>query len=155
MPQRMGKLVLADPGFAFSDEPIMPAVHTQIAQRLGHAPTDEVLADFVDAVNGTGTWRQTVTWFKEMVRANAWTLLPQLADMARHIERNALREVECPVLLVGGQYSPQRYGTRIDALLHALPRAERLTVPKAAHGMNLANARYFNDAVLSFLQRKQ
>ena len=40
-------------------------------QQLGSEPLDEVLGRFVDTVNGAGTWRQTVSWFKEMVRANA------------------------------------------------------------------------------------
>ena len=150
---RVGKLVLADPGFPFTDEPPTAPVHVQIARRLGSAPIDEVLGEFVDTVNGPGTWRQTVSWFKDMVRANAWTLLPQLADIDRGIERDALAgALHCPVLLVGGELSPPRYGSRIESLLRVLPQARHVVVPKAAHGMNLANARYFNEAVLEFLR---
>jgi len=153
MPERVGALVLADPGFAFTDEPPIVPVHRAIAERLGQAPLDEVLADFVDTVNGPGTWRQTVSWFKDMVRANAWTLLPQLADMGRCVDLDGLAQtLRGPVLLVGGELSPPRYGTRIDALMKALPQATRVVVPKAAHGMNLANARYFNETVLNFLR---
>lgn len=152
IPQRVDRLILADPGFAFADEAPVPPVHAAIARRLGTAPLDDVLAEFVNTVNGAGTWRQTVGWFKDMVRANAWTLLPQLGDMTRSIDADALRGLMCPVQLIGGEYSPARYGERIDRLARALPQAERVTVPRAAHGMNLANARYFNEAVQAFLQ---
>lgn len=152
MPDRVQNLVLADPGFPFTNEPPASPVHAQIAGRLGSAPLDDVLAEFVDTVNGAGTWRRTVSWFKEMVRANAWTLVPQLRDIHRSVDPSRLAAtLHCPVLLLGGEFSPARYGSRMDILQQALPQARRITIPKAAHGMNLANARAFNDAVLRFL----
>ncbi|NLC37177.1 MAG: alpha/beta hydrolase, partial [Alcaligenaceae bacterium] len=156
MPGRIKRLVLADPGFPFTDEPATQPIHAPIARKLGHAPLDEVIGEFVDAVNGADTWRRTVSWFKDIVRANAWTLLPQLNDIHRSIDRSALAEaLTCPVLLVGGEYSPRRYGSRIEGLMEALPQARHRVVPRAAHGMNLANARYFNDAVLAFLRDEE
>jgi len=153
MPGRVGRLVLADPGFPFAGEPVQTSIHAQVAARLGAAPLDDVIGEFVDAVNGPGTWRQTVSWFKDMVRANAWTLRPQLGDLRRAIDLGMLaRTLDCPVLLVGGELSPPRYGSRIEALAKALPQARQAVVPRAAHGMNLANARYFNDIVLRFLR---
>ena len=152
MPERVAGLILADPGFPFTDEPPVQPVHARIARKLGSAPLDEVIGEFVDAVNGPGTWRQTVSWFKEMVRANAWTLLPQLRDIDRSIDAGALAgRLKCPVLLLGGEFSPPRYGERIARLLQALPEASAITIPRAAHGMNLANARRFNEVVLKFL----
>lgn len=152
MPTQVKRLILADPGFPFSHEPAVEPVHVAIARQLGLAPTDEVIGRFVDAVNGPDTWRRTVSWFKDMVRDNAWTLLAQVNDIYRAVDAGAIgRLLHCPVLLVGGEHSPPRYGSRIEALLHSLPQARRVVVPRAAHGMNLANARYFNDAVLQFL----
>lgn len=152
MPQRINRLVLADPGFPFTDEPPAHPVHVEIARKLGHAPLDEVIGEFVDAVNGAGTWRRTVSWFKDIVHANAWTLLPQLKDIDRGIDRRAVADtIAGPVLLVGGEQSPPRYGDRLEGLQRILPQARRIVVPRAAHGMNLANARYFNDAVMQFL----
>lgn len=153
MPQRVSSLVLADPGFPFTNEPAQQPVHVAIAQKLGHAPIDEVIGEFVDTVNGAGTWRKTVSWFKDIVRSNAWTLLPQLRDLHRTVKLDTLSEhLSCPVLLVGGEFSPERYGTRIEGLLQALPQARHVVVPRAAHGMNLANAPFFNDVVLRFLK---
>lgn len=151
---QISHLVLADPGFPFSDEDPVQPVHVEIAKRLGSAPLEEVIGEFVDTVNGPGTWRQTVSWFKEMVYDNAWTLVPQTDDIHRSIDSATLvRNLRCPLLLLGGEFSPQRYGSRIQKLMAALPHARHVVVPKAAHGMSLANARYFNDAVLSFLRK--
>lgn len=155
IPGRISSLVLADPGFPFSDEGSTQPVHQTIADKLGSAPLDDVLSEFVDAVNGAGSWRSTVSWFKEMVRANAWTLLAQAQDIDRSIEPQAVATVDGPVLLVGGQMSPARYGTRIQRLAELLPQARQVVVPRAAHGMNLANARFFNETVLEFLQQPQ
>jgi pimeloyl-ACP methyl ester carboxylesterase len=153
VPSRIASLTLADPGFPLSDEPMSAPVHARIAARLGTEPIDDVIGEFVDAVNGSGTWRQTVSWFREMVRDNAWTLLPQLRDIHRAIDPEAVRDtLRCPVLLVGGEFSPPRYGSRNDRLSQLLPHAERITISRAAHGMNLANARHFNESVLQFLR---
>lgn len=152
MPDHVARLVLADPGFPFAGEAVVPPVHTAIAERIDSAPLDEVLGEFVDTVNGAGTWRRTVSWFKEMVRANAWTLVPQVRDIYHGIAADGLAErLRCPLLLVGGEFSPARYGSRMDILEQSMPQARRAIVPQAAHGMNLANARYFNDVVLQFL----
>ena len=156
LPESVAGLILADPGFSFDDEPPTPAIHTPIAQKLGHAPLDEVLGEFVDTVNGPDTWRRTVPWFKKMVRANAWTLLPQLKDMHRSVDTARLKhDLDCPVMLVSGEHSPPRYGSRVDRLLQTLPGSQHVVVPGAAHGMNLANARYFNDVVMNFLSACQ
>jgi len=152
MPDRIRGLVLADPGFPFTSEPLTQPVHVPIARKLGHAPLDDVIGEFVDAVNGPNTWRRTVSWFKDIVRANAWTLLPQLNDLHRAVDAETLTDaLACPVLLVSGEHSPSRYGSRIEILMERLPHAQHVIVPRAAHGMNLANARYFNDVVLRFL----
>jgi len=154
MPERVGRLVLADPGFPFAGESPVQPIHAKIVQKLGTAPLEEVMGEFVDNVNGPGTWRKTVAWFKDMVCANAWTLLPQLGDIHRTIDIGPLAQaLDCPILLVGGEFSPRRYGDRIEGLMKVLPQARHIVVPQAAHGMNLANARCFNDAVLQFLRK--
>lgn len=152
MPNEVKRLILADPGFPFSHEPAIEPVHIPIAGQLGLAPLDEVIGRFVDTVNGPNTWRRTVSWFKDMVRDNAWTLLAQVNEFHSAVDAGALsRSLHCPVLLLGGEHSPPRYGSRIATLLQSLPQARHIIVPRAAHGMNLANARYFNDVVLQFL----
>jgi len=152
MPDREGRLVLADPGFAFANEQVDRPVHRDIVSKLAEHPLDAVLGEFVDAVNGAGTWRRTVPWFKDMVRANAWTLVPQMQELHLAVDPQTVAEtLTRPVLLIGGEQSPPRYGSRIDILERILNDAQREVVPRAAHGMNLANAPYFNEALRRFL----
>ena len=143
----------ADPGFAFrTTRKSTGRCIRDIAAKLGVQPLDVVLGEFVDAVNGAGTWRRTVPWFKDMVRGNAWTLVPQMKEVNLAVDLQLVAEaLTRPVLLIGGEQSPPRYGSRIDILERALTCARRVVVPRAAHGMNLANAPYFNEALRQFL----
>ena len=152
-PQGVATLTLADPGFSFTDEPVQAPVHTQIAKKLGTAALDDVLQEFVDAVNGAGSWKRTVRWFKDMTRANAWTLAAQVSDIDQAVDaQRVASSASWPVLLVSGELSPPRYANRIARLQQLLPDARHVTVPKAAHGMNLANAPFFNEMLRRFLQ---
>lgn len=150
-PELAQSLMLADPGFCIKGEAAAPSFHTEVVALLQQGDTETALARFIDTVNGPGTWRQMVGWFKTMVKENAYTLLSQVreADLAVDLEQAAA--VACPVLLLGGAQSPPRYGSRLDTLQTIWPHARRVTIPMAAHGMNLANPAAFNRAVLDFL----
>lgn len=150
-PQSINGLILADPGFPFDGEPPVQSFRSDVAELLRKGDTESALASFVDAVNGPDTWRRMVSWFKTMVHDNAYTLLAQLQESDRTVRRSDLPALDKPVLLIGGADSPERYVSRLDGLQGILPRAERVTIPLAAHGMNLANPKAFNKAVAGFL----
>ncbi|HUH58765.1 MAG TPA: alpha/beta hydrolase [Candidimonas sp.] len=154
-PELVRSLTLADPGFRIDEEPPMPSVHADIARMLRQGQLEEAMAGFVDAVNGAGTWRQMTSWFKTMVKDNAYTLLSQLREINLAIRLEQAAALRCPVLLIGGAHSPPRYGNRLDVLENALLDATRTTIPLASHGMNLANPKAFNGAVLSFLDARR
>lgn len=146
-------LTLADPGFRFEDEPEVPPFYAEIVHRIQAGDTDDAIAQFIDTVNGSHTWRSMVRWFKDMVRDNARTLLSQIREANLPVRLATAASLKCPLLLVGGTDSPARYGTRQDRLQHMLPQARRIRIPLAAHGMNIANPRAFNQAVLDFMQQ--
>ncbi len=150
-PGHCKSLVLADPGFRFAHEDPGEAFYAPAVAWLEAGEIDVALEQFIDTVNGTGTWRKMVGWFKEMVRDNAQTLRSQILEANRPVHLEEVRRIECPVLLLGGIDSPARYGTRQDQLQAALPHARREIIRLAAHGMNLANPRAFNRACLAFL----
>lgn len=154
-PQSINGLILADPGFPFDDEPpFRSSFRSDVAKLLRNGDTEAALASFVDSVNGPDTWRRMVGWFKTMVHDNAYTLLSQLGEN-RAVRRSDLPALHKPVLLIGGADSPERYVSRLDSLQGSLPRTERVTIPLAAHGMNLANPKAFNKAVDDFLHTLQ
>src|SRR5690606_7534936 len=92
-----------------------------------------------------------VGWFKDMARDNAVTLLSQIREANLPVAPQEAAGVTCPVLLIGGAQSPAKYATRQDRLQALLPQSKRVRIALAAHGMNLANPRAFNRAVLEFI----
>lgn len=151
-PHRLRSLTLADPGLVQSEQaPVAPYLHDACAL-IAQGQTDEGLALFVDAVNGEGTWRQMVRWFREMVHDNAATLQPQSQEKRYVVDLAYLaQQLYCPVLFMGGQHSPPRYAACIQQLQHYFPHAYEVTIAHAAHGMNLANPKAFNQSLLRFL----
>jgi non-heme chloroperoxidase len=61
--------------------------------------------------------------------------------------------IRSSVLLVTGQRSPRRYHVIEDELERCLRTAEVVTVPGADHRVPSANPQFFNQAVLTFLER--
>jgi pimeloyl-ACP methyl ester carboxylesterase len=56
-----------------------------------------------------------------------------------------------PVLLVGGERSPARYGEILAVIEPCLKKQERVTIPHASHGMYRMNPFAFNASVAQFI----
>ncbi|MGG4775199.1 alpha/beta fold hydrolase [Paenalcaligenes sp. Me52] len=152
-PKRLLSLTLADPGLVQSEDAPAASYLRDACNLIEQGQIDAGLALFVDAVNGDGTWRQMVRWFREMVHDNAPTLLPQSTEQRYLVNLPMLaKTLRCPVLFMGGQHSPPRYAECIQQLLQSFPHAYEVTIAHAAHGMNLANPKAFNHSLLRFLQ---
>ncbi|TAL75436.1 MAG: alpha/beta hydrolase [Burkholderiaceae bacterium] len=150
-PDLVTSLILADPGFRIDSQSDAHSFLQTTVSQLQEGNTEAALSEFVDTVNGEGTWRHMVDWFKTMVRDNATTLLSQSLETDLVFDPARARQLKCPVLLLGGANSPPRYGRVISALAENIAQAQRDTIALAAHGMNLANPRAFNERVLQFL----
>lgn len=152
-PERVAGLIAADPGFRFTDEPETVLFHNDILDKLRAGNLDQALSSFVNAVNGQDIWRHMVSWFKTMVKDNAYTLLSQAREVNNAIEPEAVSRIACPLLLISGASSPERYTSRAQRLARLVPNAQQITIAHASHGMNLANPKAFNQAVLAFLDQ--
>lgn len=150
-PDLCRSLTLADPGFRFDDEPESRPFYTHAVEQLQAGDIDGALEGFIDTVNGADTWRKMVAWFKDMTRDNAATLLSQILEANTPVTQRDAAALACPLLLVGGANSPAKYGARQDRLQQLHPQAQRVRIALAAHGMNLANPRAFNRAILDFI----
>lgn len=151
-PHCVKSLILADPGFQLQHESNPYDYLERAAFELQDGDLEGALQRFIDTVNGETTWGKMVSWFKEMVRDNAGTLLSQALEPAKSFALNDAARITCPVLLLGGRNSPARYGKIMDALQSRLPCVQRDTIAMAAHGMNLANPRAFNARVAQFIE---
>lgn len=152
-PHTVDSVILADPAFILNLPPMPLSVLDQAATLIAAGDEMEGLNVFIDAVSGPSTWSQMVGWFKTMVQDNAHTLIAQSRETMpivgqAHID--ALKQL--PALLISGEHSPTRYKQSLQALQSAVPDAQVAVIPKASHGMNLANPKAFNQAVIAFTQ---
>lgn len=145
-------LVLADPSFMLGQPtPVLPVLD-QAASLLETAQDEEALALFIDAVSGNNTWRQMVGWFKTMVIDNSHTLIAQSREPLDLLSVKSVFPLKAiPVLIISGEHSPQRYQNSVQCLLRHLPDTQHVVIANASHGMNLANPKAFNKAIVEFI----
>lgn len=152
MPGQVASLTLADPGFptpgAYSYAPLFQ----QVAERLEQGDRDGAMALFVDTVNGSGTWKQMTRWFREMIQDNAHTMLEQQQEPNQGPDLDWLKQLAAPLSFITGENSPTRYHHCMDIIRQHRREDQMHRIPLAAHGMNLANPKAFNQAVLTALQ---
>jgi pimeloyl-ACP methyl ester carboxylesterase len=159
-PALLRSLILADPAGDLDDSlqtgPRPVGIDSGMIRgcvaKLRERDVDGALQLFVDTVHGTGTWAGSPRKFKDGARDNAYTLLGQIHDRREPFSTAMLGAVDTPTLLLGGELSPQPFPAILDALEAHLPRARRVTVTGASHGMNLERPEAFNEAVRTFLE---
>jgi pimeloyl-ACP methyl ester carboxylesterase len=123
----------------------------QIVEQIRAGAIDAALEHFLRIVDGPRGWSRTSPAFKQMARDNVMTLLGQAREPRPPIYTAELRGLTLPTLLLGGERSPAAFAAQLDLLQQALPAARRVSVPRAAHPMNVENATVFNRSVLEFL----
>ncbi|MBA1145725.1 alpha/beta hydrolase [Ectothiorhodospiraceae bacterium WFHF3C12] len=162
-PTLVSSLILADPGgdldpsLLIGDEPV-GIDHGMLETCVAHLRdnrVDEALAHFVDTVHGPGAWAANPEKFKQGARDNAHTLLGQVREVREPFSAAMLAGIMAPTLLIGGADSPAPFPRILDALEANIPRARRVTIRDASHGMNLEQPARFNEAVRHFLDELQ
>jgi len=151
-PERVRKLVLAEPGGMLPDDPVdhQTRRRAELSALLAAGRSEDAVQRFVDGVSQPGAWRFSPAAFRRIALDNAHTLPGQLDDPLPAYD-DALCNLDIPVLLVYGQRTRTRFKAIIDFLAERIGHARLQEIAGAAHGMNLAHPRAFNDAVLAFL----
>ena len=75
-------------------------------------------------------------------------------EQRRPVNCKELESLSMPVLLVGGEKSPARYGQILTVIEPCLKQRERVTIPNASHGMHRMNPAAFNGAIAQFLSER-
>jgi pimeloyl-ACP methyl ester carboxylesterase len=159
-PELIKALVLAEPGGEL-DESLggAPASGKQAAsfmaaaQKIAAGDIEGGLTVVAEQTGGPGAWEKRPEARKAIMRDNARTLLGQMHEQRKPYSRAAAEAVRVPTLLLGGANSQPQFGKIIDALVRYMPDTQRVTVPRATHGLNHDNPDFFNKAVLDFLAR--
>jgi len=68
-------------------------------------------------------------------------------------QRDALRSFARPVLVLSGAEDRTTPAASAHDLAHAIPGAQEIVIPNAAHGMHRENPTAFETAVMDFLAR--
>jgi pimeloyl-ACP methyl ester carboxylesterase len=122
-----------------------------VLNRFQAGDIDGGLEIFVEAVGGAGSWKERPETQRQILRDNAWTIKGMEEEQRRPVSCGDLKGLNMPVLLVGGEKSPPRYGEILTVIEPCLKNRARVTIPNASHGMNRINPAAFNNAVAQFL----
>jgi pimeloyl-ACP methyl ester carboxylesterase len=163
-PDLVRSLLLADPGGDFAPElfeaagllaPVTGGERNRFrleALRLIRAGQAEAgLQLFVDTVSGAGIWQRSSARFRHMALDNAFTLAGQVDDRSEPVSLALLARICCPVLLLGGERSPQPFPVVLQMLERHLSWVQRAILPGVSHGMNVQRPALFNRLVGEFL----
>jgi pimeloyl-ACP methyl ester carboxylesterase len=124
----------------------------QLRANLANADQETAAREFVDALNGPGTWNRRTPEQRQLVLDNIETG-PACAQRPSFTAAE-IASLATPVLLLTGARSPARYAPLLAATRSANPRvAPIVSIPDAAHAMHRDNPAAFNTAVLDFLAR--
>jgi pimeloyl-ACP methyl ester carboxylesterase len=155
-PSQVAGLVLCEPPLSPRPEvaaaPIgLGCALEQLAARHGGAAAAEL---FLRAVLGDGAFER----LPAPIRARTLRSWPQIQADARalaawSLDRARLAWLAAPVLLVGGDRSPPRFGDALDALALVLPDAAQVTLVGAGHAMQIDQPQAFERAVREMAAR--
>jgi pimeloyl-ACP methyl ester carboxylesterase len=70
------------------------------------------------------------------------------------IDRDAVRKITAPTLLLSGEQSPPLWKPTEAELLRLLPNREHVVISGAAHGMFRTHSAQTSAAIIQFLQGK-
>ncbi len=110
------------------------------------------LRAFLDGVIGEGALDIMPPPARQMMVENAYTIrIEQQVD--EPFGPADAEKLTMPILLVTGQYTPAMFPVITDKLQALVPRADRVEIADASHGMHGQNPAGYNSAVLDWLAR--
>ncbi|HEX7180193.1 MAG TPA: alpha/beta hydrolase [Thermoanaerobaculia bacterium] len=124
------------------------------ARRAFAAGNDEAaMRLFIDTFDGPGTFDGLPAERRTSILQNArfFKAITSSSDPFPNLPKDAIRGLRMPVLIVRGADTDELHRMVTEELGRLLPKADRLTVPRAGHGSPRQNPRVFNAAVLEFL----
>ncbi len=160
-PDLVRRLVLAEPGgdldaslapaSAGSPLPPMRANAVAAAEKIAAGDIEGGLTSFIDALEGTGVWRQLPETEKQPLRDNARTLLGQINEQRQPYARADAEAIRSPTLFIGGANTPGTLPVVLRALAAHVPDARVVIMPDTTHFMFGQDPGGFCAAVLDFL----
>jgi esterase len=107
-PELLRKLVLAEPGGdldASIDPTAPPSILTRMAEyseRVRAGDIEGTLKNFVDGIDGEGSWARLPAAAKQQLRDNVGTLIGQVHEARKPFSKADAEAIRTPTLFIGG-----------------------------------------------------
>lgn len=111
---------------------------------------EQALDIFGKAVLGASSYSNLSNERKEQAKANL-IKAEFLGSGFPKPDKEAIKNLHLPVLLIGGENSPAIFGHLSRSLHEMLPNSGQITISDASHNMHEDNPEGFNEAVLEFI----
>jgi pimeloyl-ACP methyl ester carboxylesterase len=122
------------------------------ANMIAGVPGGEAIASALEAqsiANVTGPEARAFRKFAEQTKSDLKALAACMRSSRQKIDREMLRRIRCPVLVVAGELDD--IAGPIEPLVEALPNARALVLPRRNH-MNAVGDRDYKSAVVDFFK---
>jgi pimeloyl-ACP methyl ester carboxylesterase len=160
-PELLRKVVLAEPGGDLDhslDGAAKPGTPSAFALRVlasvnkvREGDIEGALHNFVDSIDGDGTWRRLPAAAKQQLRDNIFTLLGQAHEARKPYSKADAQAIRTPTLLIGGADTTGSLAANWRVLAKHIAGAKTAVIPGARHWMFEQDPPGFCRAVLGFL----
>jgi pimeloyl-ACP methyl ester carboxylesterase len=135
-------------------QPILEAMGTSFkatVAQLEAGNREGAIRTFLEVVLGPGTYERLPEAARGQLMDNVHTLKANLTSAPEPFTCEDAKTLGVPALLIGGDVSPRIFPLWMNGLQPCLRTVERVTIPRASHGVHLDNPADFNRAVLEFV----
>ena len=160
-PDLLRKLVLAEPGGDFDsslDPAVKPGAPSALAARVlisvnkvRDGDTEGALQNFVDLIDGEGSWRRLPAAAKQQLRDNIFTLLGQAHEARKPYNIADMLAIRTPTLLIGGSDTTGSLSIMWREMARHIVGAKTAEIKGARHWMFEQDPDGFCRAVTEFL----
>jgi pimeloyl-ACP methyl ester carboxylesterase len=160
-PELLRKVVLAEPGgdLDASLDPtfVTGAPSPQSARvlisvnKIRTGDIEGALENFVDGIDGEGSWRRLTAAAKQQLRDNIITFLGQVHEARKPYSKPDALAIKTPTLLIGGADTKGSLSLIWRALAEHIASARTAVIPNAKHWMFEQEPEGFSQVVTEFL----
>lgn len=160
-PDLLRKVVLAEPGGDLDstlDPAAMPGGPSPQSARVlvsvnkvRSGDIEGALENFVDGIDGEGTWRRLPAAAKQQLRDNITTFLGQVHEARKPYSKPDALAIKTPTLLIGGGDTKGSLSMIWRALAEHIAGVKTAVIPNAKHWMFEQDPEDFSRVVTEFL----
>ena len=160
-PDLLRKVILAEPGGDLDstlDPTVVPGTPSALAARMlvsvskvRRGDIEGALENFVDSIDGEGTWRRLPTAAKQQLRDNVFTFLGQAHEAREPYSKADALAIKTPTLLIGGADTTGSLSVMWRVLSEHIVGAKTAVIPHAKHWMFEQDPECFSRIVTEFL----